>query len=889
VQSDGSVVAADETMVFVDGVNYVGNKNTVVRFTPNGAVDTNFGSNGFVAFDGVYYSQTADGIAVGNDDKILIGTVEADPNSGNASLVLNRLSNDGSVASSTMAPIDLVWINEAAHVTVAADGSIYLAGAGYDDVGAGTAVARFTSNGDLDSTFGNSGTMWTRDVPAEKLSGLLPMSDGSVAVSAGGSTWRLYQSGSSTVADEIVSGSSGEVGLADGGSGVPLIVQPMPGRLGFGHFAANKAVVVNNVQPTATLVIDNESPNGLTASVINPSDPSTADTVAGFRYSFATEFASLADSYAEASSSSSVDFEFTAGSHDIWARIFDKDGYKSCYNTTVLLPTFNWQDVGTDHITIAWADIATGETGWRIQRSTDGSNWDWYHNVAADSTSYNDTSVTDGTRYWYRVRAYGTLGTAGDTAYSPKDAQSSKLAAPNQVTLSPGVDPGTSIISWQDNSQHETGYTIEQSIDGAGFGQVGTVNANVTSFTVGDISSVSQYAYRIHAIDDDQTSVNAAGAPIQITPVPINDAAVPVPLNGEFVWDRRDVTDKQKVVLSFNVPVTVADASHVLLENLTSNTQIPIILVASGTTLAVRFPSATSTQGYSGVLPDGNYQLRIFRDALTNAVGDPMLDDYSGEFFFLGADADRNRVVDDEDLGAIALSWTVGSGKTFSQGDFSYDGAVNVSDVLALGQQWEKELKEPEPLSVWVPSTTQIYLSWADTATSETGWTVLRSTDGINFAVIEDDLNVAQGNLGPDVTDFEDTWIDEGVTYWYQIRANGNGQEVIASAKRSATGGLVGPVDVSISELNATSVHLTWADEASGEDGYLIYRSDDNGNSWTLVGDTGPDETEFDAAVVSWTPPPLFKVEPYIGASPTTPSASTPATPAEVGGPPRRS
>ena len=102
----------------------------------------------------------------------------------------------------------------------------------------------------------------------------------------------------------------------------------------------NTTVHVNNVAPTASL--SNNGPvnagSPATVSFANPLDPSTADTTAGFHYSYATSQAALASTYATATDGTSKQFTFGAGgSYTVFGRVFDKDNGFTEYSTTVLV------------------------------------------------------------------------------------------------------------------------------------------------------------------------------------------------------------------------------------------------------------------------------------------------------------------------------------------------------------------------------------------------------------------------------------------------------------------------------------------------------------------------------------------------------------------------
>ena len=78
-------------------------------------------------------------------------------------------------------------------------------------------------------------------------------------------------------------------------------------------------------------------------------------------------------------------------------------------------------------INLAWADNATNETGFKIERKTgSGGTYSQIATVGAGVVGYSNTGLTPGTSYYYRVRA---TNAAGDSAYS-NEANTTSLAAP---------------------------------------------------------------------------------------------------------------------------------------------------------------------------------------------------------------------------------------------------------------------------------------------------------------------------------------------------------------------------------------------------------------------------------------------------------------------------
>lgn len=79
-------------------------------------------------------------------------------------------------------------------------------------------------------------------------------------------------------------------------------------------------------------------------------------------------------------------------------------------------PTTLTATAGNTSNSLSWTDNASNETGFQIERSTDSNtSFSLIHTTSANVTSYNDTGLNEGRRYYYRVRA--TNG-AGNSSYT---------------------------------------------------------------------------------------------------------------------------------------------------------------------------------------------------------------------------------------------------------------------------------------------------------------------------------------------------------------------------------------------------------------------------------------------------------------------------------------
>jgi hypothetical protein len=83
--------------------------------------------------------------------------------------------------------------------------------------------------------------------------------------------------------------------------------------------------------------------------------------------------------------------------------------YKNIYSTLGQPTNFATTPNGATQIDLSWTDNATGETGYKIYRSTNLTAWALIDTIAANSTSYSDTVTTE-TQYYYYVVAYNSDG-----------------------------------------------------------------------------------------------------------------------------------------------------------------------------------------------------------------------------------------------------------------------------------------------------------------------------------------------------------------------------------------------------------------------------------------------------------------------------------------------
>ncbi|MBN1672207.1 MAG: fibronectin type III domain-containing protein, partial [Kiritimatiellae bacterium] len=83
--------------------------------------------------------------------------------------------------------------------------------------------------------------------------------------------------------------------------------------------------------------------------------------------------------------------------------------------------------LSASEIRLSWADNSGSELKFEIQRSLDGSAWAEIAEPAADATTYTDSGLAAGTRYYYRIDASNG---AGDSPFSNVASATTTLNAP---------------------------------------------------------------------------------------------------------------------------------------------------------------------------------------------------------------------------------------------------------------------------------------------------------------------------------------------------------------------------------------------------------------------------------------------------------------------------
>jgi parallel beta-helix repeat protein len=160
---------------------------------------------------------------------------------------------------------------------------------------------------------------------------------------------------------------------------------------------------------------------------------------------------------------------------------------------------------------------------------------------------------------------------------------------------------------------------------------------------------------------------------------------------GTYLFDA--VKPSLRMSFPFDVDPAALTSSDLVLT--TAATGSPVSFTA---TVTYDVATRSATWQFQTPLPDGDYRATIPAGSVSDNLGNPLSTSILCNFFVLGGDANRDRVVDINDLAILAANWK-GTGKVFSQGDFNYDGKVDAADLGILSLHWQQALPPP-PASV---------------------------------------------------------------------------------------------------------------------------------------------------------------------------------------------
>ena len=147
-------------------------------------------------------------------------------------------------------------------------------------------------------------------------------------------------------------------------------------------------------------------------------------------------------------------------------------------------------------IKLTWTDNCLFESGFKIERKAGSSDFVQVAEVTANTTTYEESGLTYGETYTYRIRAYTSIN---QSDYSNENSARMIIQPPSNLTLTTNETILSISLTWTDNCSFEVGFRIECKIGSGNFVQIAEVSLNTTEYTDGGLGTGLEYTYRVRA------------------------------------------------------------------------------------------------------------------------------------------------------------------------------------------------------------------------------------------------------------------------------------------------------------------------------------------------------------------------------------------------------
>lgn len=247
----------------------------------------------------------------------------------------------------------------------------------------------------------------------------------------------------------------------------------------------------------------------------------------------------------------------------------------------------------TDKVAITWNSDGNS-TSYEVFRTTTPANEDSYTLIDESSVnSYDDTSITPGTAYHYKVRGKTDHGTVGP--FSGADMGYAILEAPIGVTATQGDDLNGIVINWSVVDQAAT-YRIQRSSDGTNYSQIDTATVNSYTDNSAEVTGNpgKTYHYKIAGVSAQSIVGNYCDPPVEGyvgLEVPSNVQASDGDYYGKIVVNWTGVTDATNYKVKRSV-----DGGSFFDVTTTADTEYIDTDVASGSTYTYKITAVTENE-----------------------------------------------------------------------------------------------------------------------------------------------------------------------------------------------------------------------------------------------------------------------------------------------------
>ncbi len=428
------------------------------------------------------------------------------------------------------------------------------------------------------------------------------------------------------------------------------------------------------------------------------------------------------------------------------------------------------------------------------------------------------------------------------------------------------VDCNSVDLTWVDNSNNETSFKIMQSINGGVYTLYHTTTeSNITSYSVTGLDENTEYGFRVKAYNTAGNSASAQSNLITTSICPTIPAApssfVATEVNCtsiDLAWvDNSDNEEGFEIQQSTDggvnyttIHTTTENISSYSITGLNESTQYDFIIKSqnvTGSSSDVVSNSLTTSSCATIPTPPSSV---VAAEVDCNAIDLTWVDNSSNETSF--------KIMQSINGSAYTLYHTTAENITSYSAtgldeNTAYGFRVKAYNSLGNSASAQGNLittstcpTAPNAASNLVATEvdcTSIDLIWGDNSNDEDGFKLFRSIDGGTYTLYQ--------TLGADVTSYSATGLTESTSYGFEVVAyNAVGDSASVQSNLLTTSvcptAPTAPSSLVATEVDCTSIDLTWTDNSNNEDGFKLLRSV-GGGTYTLYQTFGADVTSYSA------------------------------------------
>ena len=483
---------------------------------------------------------------------------------------------------------------------------------------------------------------------------------------------------------------------------------------------------------------------------------------------------------------------------------------------------------GSTSVVLTWADNATDETGFAVERRIGRGAWATVAEVGANVLTATVDGLAPSTTYEFRVAATNAHGAV------PGEAVSLTMPPAAPVGLTAAAATSTSVrLTWTDASSDETGFVAEyRAGGGSNWSAFGTkAAADATAVTVTGLTSGTTYDFRVFAESANGLSspsgvarVASGGAPAAasaVTTAPAGSTSVLV------TWTDNS-TDETGFQVQYRIgsggwttgAAVAASVTRVEVKGLEPSTtyEFRVVALNANGEAASAAVSRTTPPAAPGALAANRTS-----GARVKLTWVDRSSDETGFVVEHKAENERGWTVIPPEVLAGSTSFRV-SGLS-KRNNYAFrvfakhatNGLSSPSRVVHVGPFGAPAA--PSGVVATASGASTVVVSWTDNASDETGFQV--------------EYRVARGGVpwttfstaARDATSATVTGLLAETTYEFRVGAandKGVSWSAVATARTSADTVPAAPTNLAVDMIGPTRAELTWTDVATNETAYEV-------------------------------------------------------------------